>query len=767
MKRLETKFTSIFLIIGVFAISLLLSFGSALATTYNVSCNGTITTALQNAINSAKGGSTYATGDTVSISAGSCSMGDITLNKKITLQGAGASSTTISGGSITSTDSAPRITGIGFTNTTITINESTTGGSNGWRVDHNNFSYTSRTYAITVQGGSGNSHPTGVVDNNAFTDGEVLTYGNTNDYGTPANASNMWALTDPLGAQTNVVYVETNTFTWDSGATPPTSIDGNYGARVVFRFNNLISGGLELHGIQGTSNRGVSRWEIYNNTFNISFAWYCGTLIRSGGGVIFNNTYGSNFTNAILIENQTSYRYSDYSCNQVACDGNNPRDQNTPGMYGYACRDQIGRGRDLVVWAVGQPFTQTLEGLYSWNNTFGGSMVALVFNYDTCQCGSCDTNYMPIHIVKDRDYYDSASGPQTSPTTPFDGSSGVGFGTLANRPTTCTTTSESGGGVAYWATDQGSWNQSGSGGQGVLYKCTATNTWTQVYTPLTYPHPLANPGPPDTQPPTTPTNLSASAVSSSQINLTWTASTDNVGVAGYKIYRCTGSGCTPSSLLTTAPGTSYSDTGLSASTVYVYAVSAYDAAGNESAKSTSASATTQSGQTTATLGYNTIGGNTDYGNENNIHAARYTMPNQNGTVTSMSVYVASPISPSPNNQYQLAIYSDSNGSPGSLIASSQSATLTGNAWNTVSISANLSANTSYWLAYNTNAADDNSNNSKYDNSSANQTVWKAQTFGSWPSSFGNPSGSSPVMTSIYATYSVGSPPAPPTGFVIQ
>jgi hypothetical protein len=104
-------------------------------------------------------------------------------------------------------------------------------------------------------------------------------------------------------------------------------------------------------------------------------------------------------------------------------------------------------------------------------------------------------------------------------------------------------------------------------------------------------------GPPDTQPPTPPTNLSASAVSSSQINLTWTASTDNVGVAGYKIYRCTGSGCTPSSLLTTVSGTSYSDTGLSASTVYVYAVSAYDAAGNESAKSSSASATTQADTT--------------------------------------------------------------------------------------------------------------------------------------------------------------------------
>src|ERR1019366_2080379 len=64
-------------------------------------------------------------------------------------------------------------------------------------------------------------------------------------------------------------------------------------------------------------------------------------------------------------------------------------------------------------------------------------------------------------------------------------SSGVGSGTLAARPANCTT------GVGYWATDQGSWNQSGNGkGNGVLYKCTSTNTWTSYYTPLAYPHPL-------------------------------------------------------------------------------------------------------------------------------------------------------------------------------------------------------------------------------------------------------------------------------------
>src|SRR5215470_17916881 len=66
---------------------------------------------------------------------------------------------------------------------------------------------------------------------------------------------------------------------------------------------------------------------------------------------------------------------------------------------------------------------------------------------------------------------------------------GMGHGTKARRPTACTT------GVAYWATDEGNWNQSGNSfGQGNLYICTATNTWTLSYTPYTYPHPFGRSG---------------------------------------------------------------------------------------------------------------------------------------------------------------------------------------------------------------------------------------------------------------------------------
>jgi chitodextrinase len=90
----------------------------------------------------------------------------------------------------------------------------------------------------------------------------------------------------------------------------------------------------------------------------------------------------------------------------------------------------------------------------------------------------------------------------------------------------------------------------------------------------------------DTTPPSVPTSLSATTLSSSQINLSWSPSTDNVGVTGYKIYR-------GGVQVSTSAVNSYSDTGLSPSTAYSYTVSAYDMAGNNSVQSTGASATTQ------------------------------------------------------------------------------------------------------------------------------------------------------------------------------
>lgn len=97
----------------------------------------------------------------------------------------------------------------------------------------------------------------------------------------------------------------------------------------------------------------------------------------------------------------------------------------------------------------------------------------------------------------------------------------------------------------------------------------------------------------DTQAPTVPGSFAATAASSTQINLSWTASTDNIGVSGYDIERCQGVGCSTFALVTTVTTTSYNNTGLTASTSYSYRIRAKDAVPNFSAYTATATATTQ------------------------------------------------------------------------------------------------------------------------------------------------------------------------------
>jgi chitodextrinase len=98
-----------------------------------------------------------------------------------------------------------------------------------------------------------------------------------------------------------------------------------------------------------------------------------------------------------------------------------------------------------------------------------------------------------------------------------------------------------------------------------------------------------NPG--DIQPPSAPTNLNANAISSTQVDLSWTASTDNVGVTGYNVYR---NGAVIASV---GAVTNYSDTTTAPSTSYQYTVAARDAAENISTVSAPASVTTPADST--------------------------------------------------------------------------------------------------------------------------------------------------------------------------
>jgi hypothetical protein len=93
-----------------------------------------------------------------------------------------------------------------------------------------------------------------------------------------------------------------------------------------------------------------------------------------------------------------------------------------------------------------------------------------------------------------------------------------------------------------------------------------------------------------TQPPAAPTKLTATAVSTSQINLNWTASS---GATSYTVFRSTGTSTTNATALATVTTTTYGNTGLSASTTYSYYVIAANASPTKSPASNTATATTE------------------------------------------------------------------------------------------------------------------------------------------------------------------------------
>jgi hypothetical protein len=103
---------------------------------------------------------------------------------------------------------------------------------------------------------------------------------------------------------------------------------------------------------------------------------------------------------------------------------------------------------------------------------------------------------------------------------------------------------------------------------------------------LVFPTGLTATKPIDVTAPSTPSSLAATSPDPSKANLSWSASTDNVGVTGYKIYR-------NNSEIGTSATTSFTDSSTVEATIYNYTVKAYDNAGNFSASSNTATVTTQ------------------------------------------------------------------------------------------------------------------------------------------------------------------------------
>jgi hypothetical protein len=338
---------------------------------------------------------------------------------------------------------------------------------------------------------------------------EFVNYNNSAWNGVGQYGDNSWASADSFGAS-KVLYVENNAFGAGVVIGETEAYIGSQasegGGRIVGRFNtcNGCLSGVSNHGTDSNGRpRGGRQIEFYGNTFRCTdtkSGCQGGVPIRSGVAYMFSNSLtvgpGSWFNQymAFSVYRTTWATGAPWG----ACNGGNPYDNNSP--LPVVCVDQSNRsGGTLFSGDTPSPVSsanQTLDPSYEWNDS----------GYDP-PFGNVALNESSVMSANKDWYTDNSNGSpqaQTSATSPFNGTSGVGFGTLADRPSTCTPR------VGYWATDQGNWNSSGNGfGQGELFVCTATNTWTLYYTPYTYPHPLAASGGTGGVTVTPPTNLRA------------------------------------------------------------------------------------------------------------------------------------------------------------------------------------------------------------------------------------------------------------------
>jgi hypothetical protein len=360
---------------------------------------------VQSAINSATDGST------VKIPAGTCtwSSGVSWANKNITLAGAGQGVTNIILGTgadpgiqvTADTKSSFRITGMtisfGFiSNASIKLLNSTSTVNSGWRIDHVTMNQTG--------GGSGNAaHPVyiigllwGLVDHCIFNDGgngqqAISNYAYVNNVETSANVGRISWENVPVGLGTDsAVYVEDSVFNHSTTGMSAVN-DTQYGGRMVIRHNTINNSMVMTHSAWGPV-RGGLKLEVYNNTFTSTVGNYRPALIRSGTGVIFNNTINGNYVvQEFDIDNERS-------ClpDPTLCDGNDTTyDTNTPGQQGWACEDQIGRSGGA--WKK-----QPSDPWYAWNN---GS-------YKLVPNGGCSSP----QVQSGRDYFNNGTTPKAGYT---------------------------------------------------------------------------------------------------------------------------------------------------------------------------------------------------------------------------------------------------------------------------------------------------------------------------------------------------------------
>jgi len=314
---------------------------------------------VQAAINSAS------EGDRVYVPAGNCIWtAKVTMNRGIILQGAGIDQTTIVDNVPTAvgqtgkeallvavnSGAAPRVTGFTFTDTGSYSNYLGTvlvsGAVDGFRIDH------CKLIGCNSRGVSVTSPASGLIDNCQFYDlNGQATYVRPSS----SQATIIWATATQLGGG-DAVYIEDCLF---SNTSPNKgAIDGEYGAKMVFRHNTLINSWVLCHGYEG--NRSTLRFEVYDNNFSQTTALSSTAAIvfRGGTGVVFNNVIAGIWWYPLMFRDYCACGTGDV-CQHPECTS-------------YPCPDQVGRS-----------YNQIYEPIYQWNNRYNGNEVT-GYVFDSC-----------------------------------------------------------------------------------------------------------------------------------------------------------------------------------------------------------------------------------------------------------------------------------------------------------------------------------------------------------------------------------------------
>jgi hypothetical protein len=295
----------------------------------------------------------------------------------------------------------------------------------GWRID-NNYMYKATpnaTISLQTINTGGDYQLFGLIDSNTLYNIKILPTGSGADGG----SGEMSWRANPQWGTDQAIFVENNVF---YGPTKGTGlrIDSNGGARMVIRYNDFQDAYIMAHAPCESTVRGTRSYEIYNNKMSSTTTpdWAASMYLRAGSHVVTRNqilgeweeTANGNGAPAFDIR-----RLTEADCAVAAwgyCDGTSDYDTNTGSgnSAGYKCLDQIGSGKG----AFG---SQALDPVYVWGNVggracIGGSnMYNICTTNDDCPDSTCSSGTIPTpntpyvrsatyHIVKDRDYYESA-----------------------------------------------------------------------------------------------------------------------------------------------------------------------------------------------------------------------------------------------------------------------------------------------------------------------------------------------------------------------